>query len=72
MTDVTLAIEQIRIAAKAHGLPELARVSGIPYTTLVDWDKADWRPRSVKTLERLATAAATLPAPDTPQPAEAV
>jgi hypothetical protein len=35
----------------------LADITGIPYTTLVDWRKANWRPKAVETLEKLSLAA---------------
>lgn len=71
MNAVTLALADIQRTADAEGLPALARRAGVPYTTLIDWQKAGWRPRAVATLERLAEAAATAPANDTAPQSEA-
>lgn len=71
MQDLDRIIQTIAVAADNDGLPALARRSGIPYTTLIDWQKAGWRPRAVVTLERLAEAAAATPANDDQSPAEA-
>lgn len=71
MNSVTNALTDIQRAAETEGLPALARRSGVPYTTLIDWQKAGWRPRAVATLERLAEAAAATPANDDQRPAEA-
>lgn len=71
MNSVTNALADIQRAAETEGLPALARRSGVPYTTLIDWQKAGWRPRAVATLERLAAAAAATPANDDELPAEA-
>lgn len=71
MHDLDRIIQAIAVAADSAGLPELARRSGIPYTTLIDWQKAGWRPRSVVTLERLAEAATKKPANDTLPQSEA-
>lgn len=67
--DVDSIIQSIEQAAEEQGLPELAKRSGIPYTTLMDWRRAGWRPRAVQVLERLALAAS--PANDTTPHSEA-
>ena len=46
----------IKEAAEAEGLPAFAKRCGIPYTTLVHWRKADWRPGAVDTLGKLIAA----------------
>ncbi|EGF96763.1 hypothetical protein [Brevundimonas diminuta] len=71
MNHVTTALTEIERAAKAEGLAALSRRSGVPYTTLIDWQKAGWRPRAVATLERLAHAAAAIPANDDAPASEA-
>lgn len=57
MNEISRAIESIDAKAKAIGLPELARRSGVAYTTLIDLQKRGFRPRSVAILEKLAEAA---------------
>lgn len=71
MEDLDRILGVIAHAANSEGLPSLSRRSGVPYTTLIDWQKASWRPRAVATLERLAQAAATLPANDDAPASEA-
>lgn len=50
-------IETIATAADAEGLPALSKRSGVPYTTLIDWQKAGWRPKAIQTFEKVAAAA---------------
>lgn len=64
MTHVDAAIRDIQAAAEKDGLPALSKRSGVPYTTLVDWQRAGWRPKAVATLEKLALAARASPAND--------
>jgi hypothetical protein len=71
MTDLASIIRAIETAAEAEGLPSLSKRSGVPYTTLRDWQKDGWRPKAVQTFERVARAAASLPANDTAAQAEA-
>jgi hypothetical protein len=54
--DVDSIIRSIEQAVEEQGLPELSKRSGVPYTTLRDWQKAGWRPRAVEVLEKLAAA----------------
>ena len=56
MHDLDRLIDTINVAAETEGLPALARRSGVPYTTLIDWQRAGWKPKAVRTLERLAVA----------------
>lgn len=56
MHDLDRLIDTINVAAATEGLPALARRSGVPYTTLIDWQRAGWKPKAVRTLERLAIA----------------
>lgn len=58
MNQIEAAVRSIKRAAETEGLPAFARRAGVPYTTLVDWQKAGWKPKAVTTLERLALAAA--------------
>lgn len=58
MNQIDAAICSIKKAAEAEGLPAFAKRAGVPYTTLVDWQKAGWKPKAVTTLERLTQAAA--------------
>lgn len=71
MTDLASIIRSIETAAEVEGLPSLAKRSGVPYTTLRDWQKDGWRPKSLQTFERVAKAASTLPANDARPQAEA-
>jgi len=58
MSQVARAIERIQKVGSADGaLPEFSRVSGVPYTTLIEWRAKDWRPKIVQTLERLEAGA---------------
>ena len=57
MTRIADAIDVVKRAAEAEGLPAFARRSGVPYTTLRDWQRAGWRPSAVATLEKLIDAA---------------
>lgn len=58
MSQIARAIERIQAVGSAdRALPELAKQSGVPYTTLVDWRSKNWRPKAVVTLERIAQAA---------------
>ena len=57
MSKVGDIVASIRAAAERRGLAEFSRQSGVPYTTLIDWQKRNWIPRSVEALERLAEAA---------------
>lgn len=67
--DVDSIIRSIEQAAAEQGLPELSKRSGIPYTTLRDWQKVGWRPRAIEVLGKLA--AASEPANDVTPDAEA-
>lgn len=58
MNQIDAAVRSIKKAAEAEGLPAFAKRAGVPYTTLVDWQKAGWKPKAVATLERLTQAAA--------------
>lgn len=58
MEDLSPIIEAIAKAAKAEGLPSLSKRSGVPYTTLIDWERAGWRPKGIRTFERIAKAVA--------------
>ena len=64
MDDLNRLIETIETAAKKEGLPTLSKRSGVPYTTLIDWQKTGWRPKAIVTLEKIAAAAARCPAND--------
>ena len=64
MTDLATIIQKIETAAEAEGLSSFAKRSGVPYTTLRDWQKDGWRPKAVQTFERLAQAASEVPAND--------
>lgn len=57
MAQLALTIQRIAVIGERIGLAKLSRVSGVPYTTLVDWKASGWRPRAVQTLEKLAAAA---------------
>lgn len=71
MTDLARIIRTIEAAAEAEGLPSLSKRSGVPYTTLRDWQKDGWRPKALQTFERVAEAAAAVPANDAAPQAEA-
>lgn len=58
MTDVSRTILQIQRAVSEVGLPAFSRMSGVPYTTLVHWEKHGFRPKVLSTFEKLAAAAA--------------
>lgn len=64
MEDLSPLIATIATAAKAEGLPSLSKRSGVPYTTLIDWERAGWRPKSIQTFEKIAKAAALVAAND--------
>ena len=66
MTEIASILERIQQAADDSGLPSLAQRSGIPYTTLLDWQRAGWRPKAVRTLEKIAAAVDAEAANDTP------
>ena len=57
MTSIADAINDVKRAAETEGLSSLSRRSGVPYTTLIDWQRAGWRPKAVTTLEKLAAVA---------------
>lgn len=57
MTRIADAIDDVKRAAEAEGLSAFARRTGVPYTTLRDWQRAGWRPAAVTTLEKLVEAA---------------
>lgn len=57
MSALDATIANIRIAAEDVGLPEFARLSGVPYTTLAYWRSKDWRPRVIETLAKAEAAA---------------
>lgn len=61
MTHVELAIEAIAQAAKKLGLPEFARRADVPYTTVFDWSVKDFRPKALKTFDKLVEAAHNVP-----------
>lgn len=71
MNAVTDTLKAIETAAAVEGLPAFSRRAGVPYTTLIDWQRAGWRPRAVATLEKLADAAMSLPANDNTSKSEA-
>jgi len=50
-------IYTIQKAAKKVKLTELARRSGVPYTTLRDWEKKGWRTPHIDAFEDVAKAA---------------
>lgn len=54
MSEITSILTRIQQAADDSGLPSLAQRSGVPYTTLLDWQRAGWRPKAVRTLEKIA------------------
>ena len=56
MTEIASILDRIQQAADGDGLPSLAQRSGVPYTTLLDWQRAGWRPKAIRTLERIAAA----------------
>lgn len=56
MTEITALITRIRNVADEDGLPALSQRSGVPYTTLMDWQRAGWRPKAIRTLEKIAAA----------------
>lgn len=64
MDDLTPIIDVIAKAAKAEGLPSFAKRTGVPYTTLIDWERAGWRPKAIVTFERIAKAASKVAAND--------
>ena len=57
MTPVTDAVDRIRLVEDKVGAAELARLSGVPYTTIVDWKAKEFRARSVGILEKLSKTA---------------
>lgn len=73
MSQIATALERIAAAAKAQGLPRFAERAGVPYTTVFEWSKADWRPKAVQTLEKLSDAAEFTELPDAQEaPTDAV
>lgn len=56
MSEIATILDRIQQAADGGGLPSLAQRSGVPYTTLLDWQRAGWRPKAVRTLEKIAAA----------------
>lgn len=71
MDDLNRIIAVIETAAESEGLPALAKRSGVPYTTLIDWQRAGWRPQAIVKFEKVAQAAATVAANDASPDAEA-
>jgi len=57
MSDVTQTIDAIREAVSEMGLPAFSRFAGVPYTTLLHWEKSGFRPKVISTFEKLADAA---------------
>lgn len=57
MSRVDVALKRISEAADEVGLPEFARRSGVPYTTLAYWRAHGWRPRVMVTLAKAEAAA---------------
>jgi len=58
MTDIAAAIEQIRQVTKEKGsLAELARESGVPYSTVHSFADRDWTHKNLEVIEKLAAAA---------------
>lgn len=50
-------IQTIRRAAQKVKLTELSRLSKVPYTTLRDWEKSDWRVPRVEAFAQVVEAA---------------
>lgn len=69
MDDLNRIIAVIATAAENEGLPALAKRSGVPYTTLIDWQRAGWRPQAIVKFEKVARAAAAVAANDDASPA---
>lgn len=57
MLDLESAIAIVRRVHSEIGTAELARISGVPYTTLRDWEARDFTSPAFETLTRLAAAA---------------
>lgn len=57
MSALDATIANIRRSAEDVGLPEFARLSGVPYTTLAYWRSKGWRPRVIQTLAKAEAAA---------------
>lgn len=63
MAALTPDVERIsKIAATRGGLTRLSERSGVPYTTLKDWERRGFRPPAVDAFERVAEAATAIEA----------
>ena len=54
---IDTAISNVRAAAQAHGLAELARAAGLPYTTVKSFADRDWSHKNLETIRALNAAA---------------
>jgi hypothetical protein len=52
-----LTLGRIDKVAQEIGLAELSRRSDVPVSTLHDWQKEDWRPRTIRALGKVSAAA---------------
>jgi len=57
MTSISSTIANVAKLHSEVGTAELARMSGVPYTTIVDQAARGWRSRSIDVLEKLEAAA---------------
>ena len=57
MNPLSASLDRVALAAEQVGVPELARLSGVPYPTLAVWARRRWRNQSVEILERVVIAA---------------
>jgi len=60
MSEIASAIEHIRAVANEHGLPELAREAGVPYSTVHSFGKRGWSNKHIEVIEKLSAAAKRL------------
>lgn len=64
MSEIAKTIEQIQSVNAEIGTKEFSRISGVPYTTLIDMAKKGFRPKAISTLEKLERSAAQKRQPD--------
>jgi hypothetical protein len=57
MTEIEAALERIRAVADRRGLAELARVAGVPYTTVHSFHERGWTNKNLKVVQKLVSAA---------------
>jgi hypothetical protein len=71
MSPVAQAIVAVRQSADRVGLGELARVAGVPYTTVKSFADRGWENKNLEVLERLYAAAKALEGEASERPAGA-